>query len=163
MTNATIGSHSKIRAFFSSPWAMILVALVVRLVVMAFAYTAQLDPSQDHWVFAWETGRVARSIATGHGFSSPYSEPTGPTALIPPVYTYLLAGVFKIFGVYTTASALVILTLNNLFSSLTCLPVFGIARKVFGLRVAAWAGWIWVVFPYSIVLSNVAIWETTLT
>jgi len=163
MTNATIGSHSKIRAFFSSPWAMVIVALVVRLVVMAFAYTAQLDPSQDHWVFGWETGRVARSIATGHGFSSPYSEPTGPTALIPPVYTYLLAGVFKIFGVYTTASALVILTLNNLFSSLTCVPVYLIARRVFGVRVAVWAGWIWAFFPYSIALSNAVVWETSLT
>jgi hypothetical protein len=41
--------------------------------------------------------------------------------------------------------------------------VFAVARKIFGLRVAAWAGWVWVVFPYSIVLSNVAIWETSLT
>jgi len=163
MTNAAIGLHPRGRAFFSSPWAMVGVALAVRLIVMAFAYKIQLDPSQDHWVFGWETGRVARSIATGHGFSSPYSEPTGPTALIPPVYTYLVAGVFKIFGVYTTASALVILTLNNLFSSLTCVPVYLIARRIFGLRTAAWAGWIWAFFPYSIALSNVVVWETSLT
>ncbi len=83
--------------------------------------------------------------------------------MIPPIYTYLLAGIFRLFGVYTTASALVILSLNNVFASLTCLPIFAIARKIFGLRVAAWAGWAWVVFPYSIVLSNVAIWETALT
>src|SRR5882724_8930105 len=163
MTNAAIGLHPRGRAFFASPWAMVGVALAIRLIVMAFAYKIQLDPSQDHWVFGWETGRVARSIATGHGFSSPYSEPTGPTALIPPVYTYLLAGVFKIFGVYTTASALVILTLNNLFSSLTSVPVYLIARRIFGLRTAAWAGWMWAFFPYSIALSNVVVWETSLT
>ena len=103
---------------------MVVVALALRLVVMGFTYRIQLDPAQDHWAFGWETGRVARSIATGQGFSSPYSEPTGPTALIPPVYTYLVAGVFKLFGIYTAASALVLLTLNNIFSSLTCLPVF---------------------------------------
>src|ERR1700675_3307768 len=143
MGNAAIGARDKLRPFLSSPWTMVIVALALRLMVMVFAYTIQLDPSQDHWVFGWETGRVARSIATGHGFSSPYSEPTGPTALIPPVYTCLLAGVFKIFGVYTTASALVILTLNNLFSSLTCVPVYLIARRIFGIRTAAWAGWMW--------------------
>jgi Dolichyl-phosphate-mannose-protein mannosyltransferase len=163
MTNSANGLHAKVRAFVSSPWAMVSVALVVRLIVMVFAYKIQLDPSQDHWVFGWETGRVARSIATGHGFSSPYSEPTGATALIPPVYTYLLAGVFKIFGVYTTASALVILSLNNLFSSSTCVPVYLIARRIFGIRVAVWAGWFWAFFPYSIALSNVVVWETSLT
>lgn len=152
-----------IRSFFESPWGMIVVALAVRLIVMSFAYKLQLDPAQDHWAFGWETGRVARSIATGHGFSSPYPEPTGPTALIPPVYTYLVAGVFKLFGIYTAASALVLLTLNNLFSSLTCLPVFLIARRVFGPRMATWAGWAWAFFPYSIGLSNTVIWETSFT
>jgi 4-amino-4-deoxy-L-arabinose transferase-like glycosyltransferase len=142
---------------------MVIVALAIRLLVMAFTYTIHTDPALDHKSFGYETGRVARSIATGHGFSSPYGEPTGPTALIPPAYTYLLAGVFKLFGVYTIASALVILTLNNLFASLTCLPVFFIARRIFGPGVAAWAGWMWALFPYSITLANITIWETTLT
>ena len=163
MTNAATGLRAKVRPFFSSPWAMFTLALALRLVVMGFAYTIQLDPSRDHWVFGWETGRVARSIATGHGFSSPYPEPTGPTALIPPVYTYLVAGVFKLFGVYSVSSALAILTLNNMFSSLTCVPVFLIARRVFGVPAAVWAGWIWAFFPYSIALSNVVVWETSLT
>jgi 4-amino-4-deoxy-L-arabinose transferase-like glycosyltransferase len=163
MTNAVIGLRAKVRPFFSAPWAMVVVALVIRLVVMGFAYKIQLEPARDHWAFGWETGRVARSIATGQGFSSPYSDATGPTALIPPVYTYLVAGIFKLFGVYTAFSALAILTLNNLFSSLTCLPVFLIAGRVFGLRVAACAGWTWAMFPYSIALSNAVVWETSLT
>jgi 4-amino-4-deoxy-L-arabinose transferase-like glycosyltransferase len=79
------------------------------------------------------------------------------------VYPFLLACVFKLFGIYTTASALTILTLNNLFSSFTCLPIFLIARRVFGVRVASWAGWTWAFFPYSAILSNLFVWETTLT
>jgi 4-amino-4-deoxy-L-arabinose transferase-like glycosyltransferase len=142
---------------------MVVTALALRLLVMGFAYKIQLDPEQDHWTFGWETGRVARSIVTGGGFSSPFPEPSGPTAHLPPAYAYLLAGVFKLFGIYTTASALAILTLNNLFSSLTCLPIFWIARRVFGLRVAAWAGWTWAFFPYAVFLSNRWIWETILT
>ena len=55
------------------------------------------------------------------------------------------------------------LTLNNLFSSLTCLPIFFIARRVFGLATAVWAGWIWVAFPYALALANITVWETTLT
>jgi 4-amino-4-deoxy-L-arabinose transferase-like glycosyltransferase len=146
-----------------SPWAMVIAALLIRFVVMGFTYQLQLDPAQDHQAFGWETGKVARSIASGQGFSSPYREPTGPTALIPPVYTYLVAGVFKVFGIYTAISALVLLSLNNLFSSLTCLPVYFLARRVFGPRVGAWSGWVWALFPYSIALSNTVIWETSLT
>ena len=157
------GLSGKIGPLFWSPWAMVSAALALRLVVMCVMYKIQLDPSLDHWAFGWETGRVARSIVTGEGFSSPYSKPTGPTALIPPVYPYLVAGVFKLFGIYTASSALVLLTLNNLFSSFTCVPVFLIARKVFGLPVAFWAGWTWVIFPYSIGLSNTVIWETSFT
>jgi 4-amino-4-deoxy-L-arabinose transferase-like glycosyltransferase len=55
------------------------------------------------------------------------------------------------------------LTLNNLFSSLTCLPIFFIARRVFGLPAAVRAGWIWAFFPYAIALANATVWETTLT
>jgi 4-amino-4-deoxy-L-arabinose transferase-like glycosyltransferase len=142
---------------------MVGVALALRLAVMGFLYTDRLDPARDHWTFGWETGRVARSIATGQGFSSPYPEPTGPTNLIPPTYAYLVAGVFRLCGVYTLSSALVMLTLNNLFSSLTCLPVFFIARRVFGLRAAIRAGWIWAFFPWSVALPNANVWETTLT
>ena len=163
MTRSACGLRAKIRPLFWSPRAMVVTALALRLLVMGFAYKIQLDPEQDHWTFGWETGRVARSIVTGGGFSSPFPEPSGPTAHLHPAYAYLLAGVFKLFGIYTTASALAILTLNNLFSSLTCLPIFWIARRVFGLRVAAWAGWTWAFFPYAVFLSNRWIWETILT
>jgi 4-amino-4-deoxy-L-arabinose transferase-like glycosyltransferase len=41
--------------------------------------------------------------------------------------------------------------------------VFLIARRGFGVPAAVWAGWIWAFFPYSIALSNVVVWETSLT
>lgn len=142
---------------------MVVVALALRLVVMGFVYTDRLDPARDHWTFGWETARVARSIAAGQGFSSPYPEPTGPTTLIPPAYAYLTAGVFTLFGTYTPSSALIMLTLNNLFSALTCLPVFFIARRIFGHSTAVCAGWIWAFFPYAVALANATVWDTTLT
>jgi 4-amino-4-deoxy-L-arabinose transferase-like glycosyltransferase len=141
---------------------MVLAALAIRLVVMVFLLPEQLDPSRDHWHFGYETGRIARSIAQGKGFSSPLFAETGPTAWMSPVYPYLVAGVFKVFGIYTTASAVALLSLNALTSALTCIPIFFIARRIFGERAAKWAGWGWVVFPYAFYFPVERIWETWL-
>jgi hypothetical protein len=82
---------------------MVLVGLAIRLVVVGFLYPERLNPERDHWRFAGETGRIAQSIVEGSGFSSPFFGFTGPTAIMPPIYPLLLAGVFRLFGTYTTA------------------------------------------------------------
>lgn len=142
---------------------MVLIALTLRLAVVAFLYPERLNPDRDHWRFAGETGRIARSVAEGRGFSSPLRADTGPTAWMTPLYPLLLAGVFKTFGVYTKGSALVMLSLDSLFSALTCLPIFLIARKRFGESAGIWAGWTWAFFPYAVYFSADFIWATTLT
>src|ERR1700730_11536153 len=146
----------------SSLFWMVVVALALRLAVVAFLYPERLNPERDHWRFAGETGRIARSMVQGNGFSSPLRAPTGPTAWMTPVYPALLAGVFWLFGISTKASALVMLSLDSLFSALTCIPVFFIARRSFGERTAVWAGWAWAFFPYAIYFSADFIWVTTL-
>ncbi len=147
----------KLRA--SSLPLIVLVAFALRMAVVAFLYPEQLDPSRDHWHFAYETGRIARSIALGKGFSSPLFGDTGPTAWMTPAYPYVVAGVFKIFGIYTKSSALVLLGLNALVSALTCIPVCFIARKHFGERAAQWSAWAWAVFPYGIYFPAERIWK----
>ena len=142
---------------------MVLVALLVRLLVMAFLYPERTDPYRDHWRLGGEAGRIARSIAQGEGFSNPLFGKTGPTAWLAPIYPYLLAGIFKIFGVYSKASAIVALALDCLFSALTCIPVYFIAQKDFAEPTATWAGWAWAFFPYAIFFSSDFIWATTLT
>jgi 4-amino-4-deoxy-L-arabinose transferase-like glycosyltransferase len=137
---------------------MAIVALVVRLAVVPFVYRDWMDPFVlQHWAF----GLVARSIVSGHGFGNVFAD-TGPTAVVPPVYSYLLAGVFKIFGTETRASILVALSLNSLFSALTCVPVFLFSRQVFGDRVAKWAGWGWAFSPYGIYYGADWAWSTCL-
>jgi 4-amino-4-deoxy-L-arabinose transferase-like glycosyltransferase len=108
-------------------------------------------------------GRVGRSIAQGHGFSSPYEGNTGATAWEPPLYPYLIGGVFKVFGIYTHASAWVLLSINSLFASLNCIPIFLIARRTFGERVAEWSAWGWGLNPYVWYWSIHWIWDTTFT
>jgi len=141
--------------------------LVVRLVVIVLVTIGiageVTDLRMDHWRFGWETGRIARSLASGEGFSNPLMEPTGPTAWLVPVYPAILGGVFKLFGAYSRASAFAILGFNALVSSLTALPIFFIARRVFGPRGALAGGWVWSLFPYSIYISGTIVWDSTLS
>jgi 4-amino-4-deoxy-L-arabinose transferase-like glycosyltransferase len=137
---------------------MILAAFLIRLLVIPLDIGDVLNPNRGHWDFGWEEGRIARSIAAGEGFSSPLFGKTGPTSWTTPVYPFLLAGVFRIFGIYTTAAAWTILVLNSLFSALTCLPIFFIAKRCFSSRAALWAGWIWVFFPYAIYFATGYVW-----
>jgi 4-amino-4-deoxy-L-arabinose transferase-like glycosyltransferase len=144
--------------YWPSLCGAILTAFVIRLGVVAFVYRDFLDPQRDHWKFGFELGMIAQSIVTGHGFANPYSVQTGPTAMITPVFPYLFAGIFAIFGIKTKAAALVILWLNSLFSALTCLPIFLMAKKTFGIRVASCAAWIWVFYPYAVYFSADSMW-----
>lgn len=141
---------------------MILVGLAIRLAVVGFLYPDQMNPSRNHWHFAFENGKIAYSIVQGHGFSSPLFEDTGPTAWQPPVYPYLIASVFMLFGTYSRASALVLLSLQALISALTCLPVYFAAEKTFGDRVAVVSGWAWALFPLAIYWQAERIWPTWL-
>lgn len=142
---------------------IVLIAFTIRLIAVALMYPDQLNPRRDHWPFGYETGRIARSIASGEGFANPLFEKTGPTAWLTPLYPFLVAAVFKVTGVYTKSSALILLALNAIFSALTCIPVFLTARESFGERTAVWAAWVWAFFPYAIYLSADWIWETCLT
>jgi hypothetical protein len=120
-------------------------------------------PGDDNFEFGWEMGRVGRSIALGHGFSSPYEGNTGPTAWEPPLYPYLIGRVFRIFGIYTHASAWVLLTINSVFATLTCIPIFWIAHRTFGERVARLSAYGWGLCPYVWYWSVHWIWDTTFT
>ncbi len=122
----------------------------------------RIRPEDDHFGFGWEMGRIGRSLATGHGFSSPYEGFTGPTAWEPPLYPLLMGDVFKVFGIYSVASAWVLLAINSLFNALTCVPIFLIARKMFGEKVARWSAWTWALLPYEMYWAIHWIWDTTI-
>jgi hypothetical protein len=151
------------KSLWQSLPAITVLALAVRLFFMAFLYRNTWNDFRDHLLFGFEVGRIARSIAAGHGYANPFSAETGPTAWMTPVYPYLLAVTFKLFGIYSKVSALVILALNCLFSSLVCIPVFFIAQFSFGRSVAIAACWIWALLPYSIYIASSFVWETCLS
>ena len=138
-------------------------SFALQLAAIAAFHEYRTRPADDNFAFGWEMGRVARSIAQGHGFSSPYEGDTGPTAWEPPLYPYLMAGVFKAFGIYTHASAWVLLSFNSLLATLTTIPIFLIARRTFDDRIANWSAYAWALNPYMWYWSIHWIWDTTFT
>jgi hypothetical protein len=161
-TEFATGFMNRFTTCLKSKWCLVLVGLAIRLAVVGFLYPDQMDPARNHWHFAFEQGKVADSIVQGHGFSSPLFENTGPTAFLTPVYPYFIAAVFVIFGTYSKACALVLLSLQALISALTSLPVFFAARRSFGERVALFSGWAWALFPLAIYWPAERIWPTWL-
>jgi hypothetical protein len=142
---------------------MVLTALAVRLLAMTVSHAYQIPADRDFFAFGGEMGRIARAVVMGEGFSSPLRGQTGPTAMVGPIYPLLIAAVFKIFGIYSTTSAWVMLALNSLFSALTCVPIVALGDRMFGRRVARLAGWTWVFFPYAIYWPLRWIWDTSLS
>ena len=151
------------RSFRHSIWFIVLVAFLLRAAVIMIGHTYRITPRRDHFQFGWEMGRLARSIAQGRGFSSPTDLDSGPSAWTAPVYPYILAGVFKLFGIYTPLSAGVILTLNSIWAALTCWTLYRIADRIFGPWVARATAWSWAVFPYLIYWPVRVVWEVSLT
>jgi hypothetical protein len=151
------------RSLSSLPWHIFWIALAARLAYMLLAHTYRIRPLDDHSYFGWEMGRVARAVATGQGYANPFNGQTGPTAWVSPLYPLLLAAVFKVCGAYTTAAAIVILTLNSIFSALTAMTTYWIGLRCFGRRTALWAAWIWALYPPSMQFAVKWIWEMSLS
>ena len=154
----------------SIAWMVVTAFLLRLLVIFAFhtyeQQTRLLDsnlPAGIHFEFGYETGSIAASLAEGRGFSSPFGIQSGPTAWIAPVYPAMCALVFKVFGIYSTASAIAILSLNSLFAALTCIPIYLLGIKLFDDRVAQLSGWAWASFPFFMRWPTTWIWEVSLS
>ena len=147
----------------NSPFWIVAIALALRLGWIVIGHTYKFKSADDNFGFGWEMGRIAASVASGHGFSNPFGPPTGPTAWEPPLYPYLTAGAFLVFGIYSKSSAFVLLTLNSVFSALTCIPIFRIAQRMFPEKVAVGSAWAWALLPNVMFWCTRAIWETSLS
>jgi Dolichyl-phosphate-mannose-protein mannosyltransferase len=146
----------------TSLWLIFLVALGARL---SFAWYQERKFSHDVLalaMFSQETGSIARSLATGKGFSSPFGKDTGPTAWLTPVYPLLVAGIFRVFGIFTRASFFAVVLLNALFSSGVCVPIFYAGKRVAGPGVASAAAWLWALFPNAVMFPFEWVWDTSL-
>ena len=148
---------------------IVIVAFAVRFGYIVIGHTYRfrssnpvLAANEKDFSFGFEMGRIGRSLAQGQGFSNPFNETTGPTAWEPPLYPFLIAEVFRVFGVYSRTSAILLLTMNSVFSALTCVPIFLISKRCFSEKVAVWTSWTWALLPSVIFWCTRWVWETSL-
>lgn len=146
----------------TSVWLIALIALGLRA---GYAWDQQRHVSEDELIgrFAGETGNIAASVAMGRGYASPMGRVSGPTAVLPPVYPLIVAGIFRIFGIETIRSFYAATFLNMLFSAGACVPIFYAGKRIAGLGVGAGAAWLWALLPNAIVFPFEWIWDTSLS
>ncbi|HYL84567.1 MAG TPA: glycosyltransferase family 39 protein [Candidatus Angelobacter sp.] len=147
----------------TSAWLIFLVALGARL---GFAWDQERKIPREVLApasFAQETGSIAYALATGKGFSSPFKKETGPTAWLTPVYPLLVAGIFKVFGIFTRASFFAVVWLNALCSSAVCVAIFFAGKRVAGLGAGSVAAWLWAIFPNAVMVPFEWVWDTSLS
>jgi 4-amino-4-deoxy-L-arabinose transferase-like glycosyltransferase len=136
------------------------VALGLRLAVLALT----LIQYPKDWLYTrgMEMGLLAKSLLAGQGLSSPFGPPTGPTAFIGPGYPILIAGVFRIFGVYTFASVLAILFAHLVINLVAIWLLMHFCDALFGRRAALLAGWIWAISLPLLWLPTI-FWDTSIS
>jgi hypothetical protein len=135
------------------------VAAVLRLVIASYI-VSHYGVVRVYGGF--ESCRIAASIMGGHGFSSPYGIPSGPTAWLPPVYPYLVAAVFKVLGVYSLASLWCLILVNIGCETLIVVLLFRIGLRCFGPMTAFAASFLWAV-ELGGVAYGVRIWESSIS
>ena len=130
-----------------SEWALVLAlglaAFTVRFVAMLALRTFEFASTRD---MGFEMGQLAASLASGSGFSLNGH----PSAWMPPLFPAILSIVFMLVGSFTSASAMVILSLQAVVSSLTAVAVYFLGKRIFSSSVGLAAAFLWILHPGAI-------------
>ena len=112
-----------------------------------------------HW--GYENVSIALSLHAGHGYSSPFLFPSGPTAFMPPGYPLLIAGFMRVLGI-DTAATVALIVFQILLSVLTVVLVHRVTRRFFGMRAGNFAAFVCAVAE-PLLLAPFYIWDTCLS
>ncbi|HTT65730.1 MAG TPA: glycosyltransferase family 39 protein [Bryobacteraceae bacterium] len=154
----------KLGHLLAHPGTMVVVAFLIRYGVFWYLRSKGPFPANDIIpTMGYETGRIARSLAGGLGYSSPLVVESGPTAWMTPLFPLILAGVFKLFGIMSFKSFLIITAMDCAFSALTAWVIWAIARRAFNSASAVTAGWIWTLLPSAVFYPVAWVWDTSLS
>ena len=110
------------------------------------------------------TIQAGQLLATGT-FVCPFIEEGSsdePSALLPPLYTLLVAGIYYVFGLETFGATLVLQLINAAATSVVTGLVFLIALRLAGIGAGLLAGILATVHPLLITYTHI-VWETNLS
>jgi 4-amino-4-deoxy-L-arabinose transferase-like glycosyltransferase len=138
-------------------WAAVIlvVALAARSLWVAYAPSDPMDGRIfSDPVFYYYS---AAHVADGGGYIQPLTG--ADTAYWPPGYTFLLTGLFKVFGAHVSIAWGV----NIVLGALTCVALYYLGRLVAGWRTGVTAGLLLALFPGHVFFSSLVLSEVTFT
>lgn len=155
------------RQFFGPEWrAPMFVALAALLLRFFLLWLSHFHEDPAHLRFATvglEANFVADSLASGNGFFRPFPGYEAITAWLAPVYPFLWAIGNKLFHLKGFGSVLYAQSMNCVFSAATCLPIYGIGKKIFGRTVGLASAWCWTFLPYAVLFPIEWTWDQSLS
>ena len=106
---------------------------------------------------------IAKSLALGHGFAEPFPHYVFTTAWLAPVYPWLVSFGKLLFHLSDYALGVFAQVLNVIFSSLTCYPIYFLAKKIYSAGIGLGATWLWAVLPTAILMPIEWTWDQSLS
>ncbi|SNS47392.1 Dolichyl-phosphate-mannose-protein mannosyltransferase [Granulicella rosea] len=155
MPNETAHEGAKFRLA-----AILSLALVLRLTLVGM----QLRNTSAAAFFGMATdlGSLSRSVALGHGLSSPFGGSTGASAFLAPGYPVLIGTIFRIFGIDSRNAEIFVMLMQAAFCVAAIALLMLTARRLFDAATANLAGIVCAVSP-PILWLPVLFWETSLS
>jgi 4-amino-4-deoxy-L-arabinose transferase-like glycosyltransferase len=148
---------------FGSPSAAVTAAFLLRFLFLWLSHHHE-DTVHNHFV-SWglETLMVANSLAVGHGFAEPFPHYVFTTAWLAPVYPWLVSFGELLFHLRDHALTIFAQVLNIIFSSLTCYPIYSLAKRIYGTSIGLGATWLWAFLPAAILMPIEWTWDQSLS
>jgi 4-amino-4-deoxy-L-arabinose transferase-like glycosyltransferase len=152
------GAEAQLRSYRRWYWLLFLAGFGLRFAFVLWHRLYVPEPI-SLVPFSMEVCSIAARLAQGQGFSSPFFRDTGPTAWVAPLYPFFVSLVFRVFGIYSAASALVILACQSALAGATGAALYALGRRTVGGRTGLLAAWIWTVSPFFFRWSTSWIWD----
>lgn len=128
-------------------WTVSIIAVLVRVAVAVVLKTYAFSSVRDHWQFGYEWARIAKWLVETSVFTLDGSVPTSDTD---PLYVFVIAGFFYVFGSYTTTAAIVLIVFQSLLCGLGAWAIFVLAEKCYGPIEARISSLLFAFYPASI-------------
>ncbi|MCA9193086.1 MAG: hypothetical protein KDB03_15030 [Planctomycetales bacterium] len=130
-------THQELSPVLKIVWQDVVLSGLVIIGFMGVAYVKSVWPQSLPWLLpdyrthvGAEYDCIARAVRAGHGFSDPFHEQTGPTAWMPPVLPYLMAGIYWLASDNTKSMTAFMVLLQAAGTWLAGLIVLSEARRL---------------------------------
>ena len=143
-------------------WVVGCIAGLAALLRLAWVWAAISHVGAKSIYGGFEVAFVGAALASGHGFSSLYGVPSGPTATLGPIYPLIVAAAFRCFHAFSAEAAWCLFSFNIACEALTTALLYWIGRRCFGPMIA-FAGALFWAIDFGMILYAVRIWYSSLS